>query len=50
MALAAAWIVDGRARVAVAVIALALVGGAQMERALDGQVHSSLARDQSRSR
>jgi competence protein ComEC len=43
-ALGAAWIVDGRARVAVAVIALALVGGAQAERALDGQVHSSLTR------
>ena len=43
-ALGAAWIVDGRARVAVAVIALALVGSAQMERALDGQVHSSLTR------
>lgn len=42
VALGGAWFVHGRARVAVAVIALALVGCAQTERALDGQVHSSL--------
>lgn len=35
-----AWVVDGRARVAVAAIALALLGAAAMQRALDGQVHS----------
>lgn len=44
IALAAAWFVDGRARVAVAMVALALIGGAQTERALDGQSHSSLTR------
>jgi competence protein ComEC len=43
VALVGAWFVDGRARVAAAMIALALVGAAQTERALDGQVHSSLA-------
>ena len=42
LALGAAWLVDGRARLAVAVIALALIGCAQMERALDGQAHSAL--------
>jgi len=44
VALAGAWFVVGRARVAVVVIALALIGSAQTERALDGLVHSSLTR------
>ena len=43
LALGAAWFVAGRARVAVAVLALALIGGAQTQRALDGLVHSSFA-------
>jgi competence protein ComEC len=43
VALGAAWFVGGRARVAVAVLALALVGCAQMQRALDGQVRSPLS-------
>ena len=47
-ALGLAWFVQGRARVAVAVVALALIGGAQVQRALDGQVHSSLTRGMSR--
>ncbi len=42
VALAAAWFVDGRARLAVAVVALALIGGAQTRRALDGQARSPL--------
>ena len=44
IALGAAWFVVGRARVAVVVLALALIGGAQTQRALDGLVHSSLTR------
>jgi competence protein ComEC len=43
LALGAAWFVQGRVRVAVAFVALALIGGAQVERALDGEVHSGLA-------
>jgi competence protein ComEC len=38
-----AWLVTGRARTAIATIALAVLGGALMSRALDGQVHSPLA-------
>jgi competence protein ComEC len=45
IALGAAWFVAGRARVAVVMLALALIGGAQMQRALDGLVHSSFASD-----
>src|SRR5690349_1345137 len=41
-ALAAAWFVDGRSRVAIAAVALALIGVAQTQRALDGQAHSAL--------
>jgi competence protein ComEC len=41
--LAGAWFVDGRARAAVALLALALLGAAQTERALNGQVRSALA-------
>lgn len=41
IALGVAWFVAGGARVAVAVLALALIGGAQTKRALDGLVHSS---------
>lgn len=41
-ALAAAWFVDGRTRVAIAAVALALIGVAQTQRALDGQAHSPL--------
>jgi competence protein ComEC len=44
VALGAAWFVAGRARLAVVMLALALIGGAQTERALDGLVHSSLTR------
>jgi competence protein ComEC len=43
VAIAGAWFVDGRARVALAIVALALLGGAQTQRALDGQVHSPFA-------
>ena len=43
LALAAAWFVNGRVRVSLAVIALALVGCAQTQRALDGLVHSGIA-------
>jgi len=42
IALAAAWFVDARARIALAAIALVLIGVAQTQRALDGQVHSPL--------
>jgi len=42
LALAAAWFVDARARVAIAAVALALIGVAQTQRALDGQAHSPL--------
>ena len=42
VALAAAWFVSARVRVVVAVLALALVGAAQTQRALDGQVRSAL--------
>jgi competence protein ComEC len=42
VALLGAWFVDGRARVAVAMLALAMLGGAQSQRALDGLVHSNL--------
>src|SRR4051812_4621897 len=42
IALVAAWFVSGRARLAVAVLALALIGSAQTQRALDGLVRSSL--------
>lgn len=42
IALGAAWFLDGRARIAVAVVALVLLGGAQTERALDGQARSAL--------
>lgn len=42
-ALAAAWFVSGRARLAVAVVALALLGGAQTQRALHGQARSPLS-------
>lgn len=42
VALAASWFVSGRARVAVVVLALVLIGNAQTQRALDGLVHSSL--------
>src|SRR5947207_9344093 len=38
-----AWLVTGRARTALAAIALAVLGGALMSRALDGQVHSPLS-------
>jgi len=41
-ALVAAWFVDGRARLAVAAVALALIGVAQTQRALDGRAHSPL--------
>src|SRR6476660_2901051 len=44
VALGAAWFVAGRVRVAVVMLALALIGGAQTERALDGLAHSSLTR------
>ncbi|MGH8977005.1 MAG: ComEC/Rec2 family competence protein [Acidimicrobiia bacterium] len=42
LALAAAWFVDGPARVAVAAVALALLGSASMQRALDGLEHHEL--------
>ncbi len=42
LALGAAWFLAGRARLAVVVLALVLIGGAQTQRALDGLVHSSL--------
>src|SRR5690242_9171420 len=42
-ALVAAWFVDGPTRLAVAAVALALIGAAQTERALDGQAHFALA-------
>jgi competence protein ComEC len=42
VALAGAWFVGGRARLAIAVVALALIGGAQTQRALDGEVRSAL--------
>jgi hypothetical protein len=42
IALAVSWFVAGRPRVAVVVLALMLIGGAQTQRALDGLVHSSL--------
>jgi competence protein ComEC len=42
IALAAAWFVSGRTRVAVVVLALALIGAAQTQRALDGLARSSL--------
>jgi competence protein ComEC len=44
IALGAAWFLAGRARLAVVVIGLALIGGAQTQRALDGLAHSSLTR------
>jgi competence protein ComEC len=44
IALGASWFVSGRARVAVVMLALALIGSAQTQRALDGLVHSSIAR------
>src|SRR5262249_16637139 len=43
VALGCAWFVSRRARLAVAVVALALVGAAQTERALDGLARSPLA-------
>ncbi len=43
VALGGAWFVDGRPRVAVAFVALVMLGAAQSERALDGQAHSGLA-------
>ena len=43
IALAGAWFVEGRSRVALACAALALLGAAQTERALHGQVSSALA-------
>ena len=43
IAIAGAWFVEGRARVAVAFVALALLGAAQTERALNGQAHSRLS-------
>jgi len=42
LALLGAWFVDGRVRIAVAVLALAMIGCAQTQRALDGLVHSAL--------
>ena len=42
MALGAAWFVAGRARLAVVVVALALLGGAQAQRALNGLERSSM--------
>jgi competence protein ComEC len=42
-ALLASWLVHGSARVGLAVVALALLGGALTQRALDGQAHSALA-------
>src|SRR5262245_59406177 len=41
-ALLASWFVRGPTRVVLAVVALALLGGALTQRALDGQAHSSL--------
>jgi competence protein ComEC len=41
-ALLASWFVHGPARLALAVVALALLGGALTQRALDGQAHSTL--------
>jgi competence protein ComEC len=41
-ALLASWFVHGPARVVLAAVALALLGGALTQRALDGQAHSSL--------
>jgi competence protein ComEC len=42
VAMIGAWFVDGPTRLAVVVLALALLGGAQMQRALNGEVHSAL--------
>jgi competence protein ComEC len=42
-ALLASWFVRGPVRVALAMVALALVGGALTQRAFDGQAHSALA-------
>jgi predicted membrane metal-binding protein len=42
-ALGCAWFVNGRARLALAVVALALLGGAQTQRALNGQARSPLS-------
>jgi competence protein ComEC len=42
VALGGAWFVSGRARIALAVVALAVLGGAQTERALNGLAHSPL--------
>lgn len=44
LALGAAWFISGRGRIAVVVLALALIGGAQTQRALDGLARSSLTR------
>jgi len=41
--LVAAWFVDARGRLALAAIALVLIGAAQTQRALDGQAHSGLS-------
>src|SRR5438034_4654753 len=43
-ALGAAWFFDGRARLVLAVVALALIGSAQAQRASNGQARSALAR------
>jgi competence protein ComEC len=40
VALACAWFVSGHTRVVVAILALAMIGGAQTQRALNGLVHS----------
>lgn len=42
VALGAAWFVDGRVRVLIAVVALALLGAAQTQRALNGLAYSAL--------
>lgn len=42
VALGCAWFVDGRSRLVVAILALAMLGGAQTERALNGLAHSPL--------
>ncbi len=43
VALGAAWFVNGRVRAVLAMVALVLVGAAQMQRAQNGLVHSRLA-------
>src|SRR5882724_8626841 len=42
LALLASWFVSGRVRLVVAMVALALIGAAQMQRALDGVTRSPL--------